>query len=596
MFLKKTPNKSGRINLAIVDGYYDKATKKTKHKVIESLGYLDELEKQYDDPIDYFTKRAKKLTEEKKARQAPINFTFYDSDRLCVGDNLRKNFGYAALSKIYHELELDKFLNNRQRHTKESYDANTILKMLVYSRILAPASKKSSFDHREMFFEKTNYSLDDVYRCLSFLNKHKETIQVWINDKIKENYGRDTSLIYYDVTNYYFETDEQNDFLRKGVSKEHRPNPIVQMGLFMDNNAIPLTYELFAGNTNDCLTYRPNFGRIKKQFNLGRVISVADKGMTTGDNIWYTINTPAHDGYVFSMSIRGAEKSMKKYVLDDDGYVWLGKEYKRKSRKYPRTIQVTSTSGKKIKKQVDEKQVVFWSEKYAKRAKAEREATLAKARDLAANPGSYTRATSYGAAKYVKKVDYDKDTGEILTASSILDIDEDLIREEEALDGYYMLLTSEMDTPDDKIIDMYRGLWRIEESFKITKSELEARPVYVWTREHIEAHFLTCFVALTISRILEMKLEHKYSAGRIIDSLSRAECSLLQQNYYVFDYYDEVLKDIGNVTNIDFSKRIRTLGEIKQVIADSKKKRHRYIGNSKSQKNFLKALILENTL
>ena len=572
MFLKKTPNKSGRINLAIVDGYYDKATKKTKHKVIESLGYLDELEKQYDDPIDYFTKRAKKLTEEKKARQAPINFTFYDSDRLCVGDNLRKNFGYTALSNIYHELELDKFLNNRQRHTKESYDANTILKMLVYSRILAPASKKSSFDHREMFFEKTNYSIDDVYRCLSFLNKHKETIQVWMNDKIKENYGRDTSLIYYDVTNYYFETDEQNDFLRKGVSKEHRPNPIVQMGLFMDNNAIPITYELFAGNTNDCLTYRPNFGKIKKRFNLGRVISVADKGMTTGDNIWYTINTPAHDGYVFSMSIRGAEKSMKKYVLDDDGYVWLGKEYKRKSRKYPRTIQVTSTSGKKIKKQVDEKQVVFWSEKYAKRAKAEREATLAKARDLAANPGSYTRATSYGAAKYVKKVDYDKDTGEILTASSILDIDEDLIREEEALDGYYMLLTSEMDTPDDKIIDMYRGLWRIEESFKITKSELEARPVYVWTREHIEAHFLTCFVALTISRILEMKLEHKYSAGRIIDSLSRAECSLLQQNYYVFDYYDEVLKDIGNVTNIDFSKRIRTLGEIKQVIADSKKK------------------------
>ena len=572
MFLKKTPNKSGRINLAIVDGYYDKATKKTKHKVIESLGYLDELEKQYDDPIDYFTKRAKKLTEEKKARQAPINFTFYDSDRLCVGDNLRKNFGYTALSNIYHELELDKFLNNRQRHTKESYDANTILKMLVYSRILAPASKKSSFDHREMFFEKTNYSLDDVYRCLSFLNKHKETIQVWMNDKIKENYGRDTSLIYYDVTNYYFETDEQNDFLRKGVSKEHRPNPIVQMGLFMDNNAIPITYELFAGNTNDCLTYRPNFGKIKKQFNLGRVISVADKGMTTGDNIWYTINTPAHDGYVFSMSIRGAEKSMKKYVLDDDGYVWLGKEYKRKSRKYPRTIQVTSTSGKKIKKQVDEKQIVFWSEKYAKRAKAEREATLAKARDLAANPGSYTRATSYGAAKYIKKVDYDKDTGEILTASSILDIDEDLIREEEALDGYYMLLTSEMDTPDDKIIDMYRGLWRIEESFKITKSELEARPVYVWTREHIEAHFLTCFVALTISRILEMKLEHKYSTERIIDSLSRAECSLLQQNYYVFDYYDEVLKDIGNVTNIDFSKRIRTLGEIKQVIADSKKK------------------------
>lgn len=572
MYLKKTPNAQGRIRLSIVDNYYDKQKKCSRQKTIESIGFLDELEKTYDDPIDHFQKRVDLLNQQKKEKQVPINFTFYDSDRLCVGDNLRKNFGYAAFSKIYHELRLDSFFNNKQRHTKESYDANTIMKMLVYSRLLAPASKKASYDNRDWFFEKTDYSLDDVYRCLTFLNKHKESLQVWMNDNIKKQYSRDTSLIYYDVTNYYFETDEQTDLLRKGVSKEHRPNPIVQMGLFMDNNAIPITYELFAGNTNDCLTYRPNFGRIKKQFDLGRVISVADKGMTTGDNIWYTINTPTKDGYVFSMSIRGADKSIKEYVLDENGYEWIGEEYKRKSRLCPRIIQITSKNGKKIKKQVDEKQVVFWSQKYATRAKAEREAALAKARDLAKHPGNYTRATSYGAAKYVKKVEYDKETGEILTASSILDINEDLIREEEALDGYYMLLTSEMDTPDDKIIDIYRGLWRIEESFKITKSELEARPVYVWTNEHIEAHFLTCFVALTLSRILEMKLEHKYSAGRILESLSKANCSLIQQNYYMFDYFDEVLKDIGDLMNIDFAKRIRTLGNIKQTLAETKKK------------------------
>ena len=187
------------------------------------------------------------------------------------------------------------------------------------------------------------------------------------------------------------------------------------------------------------------------------------------------------------------------------------------------------------------------------------------------NPGNYTRTTSYGAAKYVKKIDYDKETGEILTASSGLDIDEDKIREEESLDGYYMLLTSEMETSDDEIIDMYRGLWRIEESFKVTKSELEARPVYVWPKEHIEAHFLTCFVALIIARILENKLERKYSIGTILESLSKAKCSLIQQNYYLFDYYDEVLKDIGRVTDIDFGKRIRTLGEIKKVLAKTKK-------------------------
>lgn len=571
MHLKKTKTSSGRIYLSIADSYYDKQQKTSRSKTIESLGYLDELEKQYDDPIVHFAKRVEQLKKEKQARQAPINFTFYDSDRLCAGDDFRKNFGYAALSKIYHELGINTFLINRQRHSKEEYDANTIMKMLVYSRLIAPASKKSSFDDREMFFEKADYSLDDVYRCLSFLNKHKENLQIWLNDKIKENYGRDASLIYYDVTNYYFESDEQDDFKRKGVSKEHRPNPIIQMGLFMDNNGLPITYELFSGNVNDCLTYRPNFGRIKKEFDLGRVICVADKGMTTGDNIWYTINTPAQDGYVFSMSVRGADKAIKDYVLNDKGYEWLGTEYKRKSRRCPRIIQVTSQTGKKLKKTVHEKQVVFWSEKYEKRAKADRAAALTKAQDLINNPGSYVRATSYGAAKYVKKIDYDNETGEILTASSTLELDEEKLREEEALDGYYVLLTSEMDKSDDEIIDIYRGLWRIEESFKVTKSELEARPVYVWTRDHIEAHFLTCFVALTIARILELKLERKYSIGRLLEALSKAQCSLVQQNYFLFDYYDEVLKDIGTAMDIDFAKRIRTLGEIKKVLADTKK-------------------------
>lgn len=572
MHLKKAKTSSGRIYLSIADSYYDKEKKMSRSKTIESLGYLDDLEKQYDNPIAHFQKRVDQLKMEKKARQAPINFTFYDSDRLCTSDtSLRKNFGYAPLSQIYHELGIHTFLINRQRHSKEEYDANTIMKLLVYSRLLQPSSIKAAFENRRQFFEKTDYSLDDIYRCLDFFYKHRENIQVWLNDKIRKNYGRDTSLIYYDVTNYYFESDDQDDFKRKGVSKEHRPNPIIQMGLFMDNNGIPITYELFPGNTNDCLTYRPNFGRIKKQFDLGRVISVADKGMTTGDNIWYTINTPARDGYVFSMSVRGADKKLKEYVLEEEGYTWLGTEYKRKSRKYPRTIHITTATGKKMDKVADEKQVVFWSEKYAKRTKADRAAALAKAADLTKNPGNYTRATSYGAAKYVKKVDFDKDSGEILTASSVLELNEELIRQEELFDGYYVLLTSEMEEPDDRIIDIYRGLWRIEESFKVTKSELEARPVYVWTREHIEAHFLICFIALTIARILELKINRKYSIGKLLGSLSKAQCTLLQQNYYLFDYYDEVLKDIEDVTGIDFSKRIRTLGEIKKILANTKK-------------------------
>lgn len=571
MYLKKTPNPKGRIRLSIVDNYYNKEKKCSRQTTIETLGWLDELEQKYEDPIAYFKERVAMLNKEKQEKQAPINFTFHDTDRLAVGDDLRKNFGYVALSRIYHELGIHTFLTSRQRSFKSEYDANTIMKMLVYSRLLFPASKKASFNGRERFFEKTNYSLDDVYHCLTFLNAHKERLQIWLNEKIKENYGRDTSLIYYDVTNYYFETDEQTEFLRKGVSKENKQKPIVQMGLFMDNKNVPITYELFPGNTNDCLTYKPNFDRIKKQFNLGRVITVADKAMATGDNIWHTINTASNDGYVFSTSVRGADKSTKDYILDENGYEWFGTEYKRKSRVLTRTITITTENGTKVKKQIDEKQVIFWSEKYARRTKAEREASIAKAMELTKNPGAYTRATSYGAAKYVKKIDYDKTTGEILTSSSILDLDMEKIQKEEALDGYYMLLTSELKTPDDEVISMYHGLWRIEESFRVTKSELEARPVYVWTREHIEAHFIICFVALIIARLLENKLERKYSISCLLETLAKSECSLVQQNYYLFDNYNEVLKDIGDAMGIDFGKRIRTLGEIKKILARTKK-------------------------
>ena len=569
MHLKKTPQKSGRIYLSIVDGYYDKDRGHSRTKTLESLGFLDELEKQYDDPIAFFTAKVEQMKKEKSLQKSPLCFEFHPDETMNRDCTYRKNFGHTVLSDIYHELEINKFFISRQRSTKLNFDTNNIMKLLVFSRLLVPASKKKTFEGRESYFEKTNYTLDDVYRCLSFFNKQSSNLQLWLNEKIKLSYGRDSSLVYYDVTNYYFETDKTDDFKKKGPSKEHRPNPIVQMGLFIDNNGIPITFQLFPGNTHDCLTYRPNLSRIKKEYNFGKVVVVADKGMTTGDNIWYTLS--AKDGYVFSMSIRGADKELKNYVLKDDGYEWLGKEYKRKSRLYPRTIQVTTTNGKKIKKTVHEKQVIFYSEKYDKRAKAERAAVIAKAQDLIANPGKYTKATSHGAAGYIKNIDFDKETGEILSTSKALLLDFKKLEDEEALDGYYAIVTSECEETTDRIIDMYRGLWKIEESFRITKSELEARPVFVSREDHIQAHFLTCFVALVIARILEMKMDHHYSLSQMLESLKKSECTYLQMNHYLFDYYDDVLKDLGKQFGIDFSKRIRSLGEIKKILADTKK-------------------------
>ncbi len=570
MHLKKTKQKSGRIYLSIVDGYYDRQRGHARTITIEKLGYLDDLEKQYDDPIAFFKKRVEKLKKEKAEKKAPITIDFDRDERLELNQTYRKNFGYSALSRIYHELEINRFLISRQRSAKMEYSSNDIMKLLIYSRLLYPASKRKTYKDRSRFFEKDNYSLDDVYRFLTFLNKHSSALQLWLHQRIKQQYGRDTDLVYYDVTNYYFESETTDELRRKGVSKEHRPNPIVQMGLFMDSKGIPITYQLFPGNTNDCLTFRPNLSRIQTEYDLGRIIVVADKGMTTGDNIYYTLS--AKNGYVFSMSVRGADKELKRFVLDDNGYEWHGEEYKRKSRLYPRTILVTGTSGKKLKKRVDEKQVVFYSEKYAKRAKEERSAAVSKALELINNPGKYTRATSYGAAGYIKNIQFDKETGEIVTSKKLLMIDEDKLREEEALDGYYVIVTSECEESDDRIIDMYRGLWKIEESFRVTKSDLEARPVYVSTEDHIHAHFLTCFVALVIARILETLMERKYSIAHMLYSLGKAECSYVKQNYYLFDYCDEVLEDIGNTLNIDFSKRIRSLGEIKKIFADTKKK------------------------
>lgn len=570
MYLKKSTNrKTGRTYLSVVESYYDKKSKSSRTKTIESIGYLDELSERYDDPVAHFSAYVDELNKQQESDKAPIMLEFAASEKLEVGTNLRKNFGHVVLSSIYHELGIDKFLINRQRSTKIKANTNDIMKLLVFSRLLAPGSKKNTYENREMYFDKHNYSLDDVYRSLSFFNQKSNELQLWINDRIIEKYNRDTSLVYYDVTNYYFEIDKQDDLRRKGVSKEHRPNPIVQMGLFMDTNGIPITFDLYPGNTNDCLTYRPTLSRIKREYNLGKAIVVADKGMSTGDNIYYTLS--AKDSYVFSMSVRGASKEIKEFVLDQQGYKWFGEEYKRKERRTPRTIKVTGTSGKKLNRTVHEKQIVFYSEKYAKRAKADRAVAIEKARNLIRSPGSYTRSTSYGAAGYVKNIMFDKKTGEVLTSGQALSLNEEKIREEEALDGYYLIVTNEFNLSADKVIDIYRGLWKIEESFKVTKSDLETRPVYVSREEHIKAHFLICFVALVIARIIELNLKHKHDISKVIESLQKCTCTNLQQNYYFFDYYDEVLKDLGEICSVDFSHKIRTLKEIKKILASTKK-------------------------
>ncbi|MGI6449993.1 MAG: IS1634 family transposase [Desulfitobacteriia bacterium] len=580
MNLKQSRRKDGRVYLSIEKAYRDKTTGKSRAKTVKSLGYLDELAKEYDDPIAHFKEVARKMTEEEKSEKK-VSLSINMDEKLSVGTDNRKNFGYAAILKIYHELGLDVFFKNKSRHENFEYNTNSIMLLLIVSRFLSPGSKKKAFEEKTRYFERFNFSLADVYRSLTHFSKISKEFQRYLNAQIAAKYGRNTKTIYYDVTNFYFEIDQADEFRKHGLSKEKRRDPIVQMGLAMDADGIPLHYELFPGNTVDKETFRPVIGEVRRNYDTGRVIVVADMGIITGDNIFYLQGKDKgknFNGYVFSFSVRGGTKEFKEFVLSAKGYVGKdGKpvdedtDFKIKSRIIARDINVTLSSGKKVKKTVYEKQVVFWARKYALKAQAEREEVLKKAYDLASNPQKYTKATSYGAAKYVKNLKFDEKTGEILKVKERPVFDSERVAEEAKYDGYYAIVTSELDMSDIEVIETYRGLWEIEETFRVTKGVLETRPVYVSLQDHINAHFLTCFIALTIMRIMQKKTGKLYSAERIVECLNKISCSNEHENIYLFDYRSEISDAIGDALGIDFTNKRLRLGDIKKILAQAKK-------------------------
>lgn len=560
---------NGRVYLSIVHGYRDPVTKKVRKKTIKSLGYLDELEKIYKDPVLHFKAEVEEMNRQHALENRPVEFSINPKETLTDSKENRKNIGYAALSRIYHELGLHVFFSNSSRSFKSKFNTNNIMKLLIYSRILFPASKKKTYEQRGLYFENNDFSLDDVYRCLTQVITFKDRLQKHLHQRIRDKYGRTTELVYYDVTNYYFEIDKQDELRKKGVNKEFRPDPIVQMGLLMDTKGLPITYDLFPGNTNDCLTLMPVLDQVKKNYEIGRTIVVADKGINTADNIAFCL--AKGDGYVYSQTVRGGNKELKSYVLDPEGYRQFGDGYKIKSRLYPREIAISNAQGSRTKIRIDEKQVVFYSPDYDLRAKADRAPALLKARDLVKNPSRYNKAVSYGAAKYVKNLVFDPKTGEIVTTKQKPIFDEAKLQGEEKFDGYYAIVTSEWEKTDEEIVDIYRGLWRIEEAFKVTKSDLESRPVYLSRDDHIRGHFLICFVALVIARLLALNLENKYSISKIVESLKTASGSLLEKNWYVFDYTDEITQTIKEKMGVDFSRKYLKVGEIKKMIGDTKK-------------------------
>ena len=607
MYLKKTLNRQGRIYLSFVQGYRDEFGK-VKQKTVENIGFLDELSKSYNNPIEYF----KNLAKEKNNEQIK-EYTIKNLKSKTIDDNShQKNLGYVILKKVYNELGISSILNKKQSSLNIKYSLEEIMKLLVFSRILFPASKNETYNNRDIFFDKFDFSLKDLYRSLDLFESMKDDIIKSIWNNTKDSYNRDTSITYYDTTNYYFEIsyndedliDENGNVLekgsrKKGPSKEHRKTPIIGMGLLMDKNAIPLSYDLFPGNESEKLMMRPTLKKTKSKFGINRTIIVADRGQNTSDNTVFIAGKNDddhinHDGYVYGQSIIGADKEFKTWALDqsefindyvygDDGNLITYKAavkdengnilryeakpviFKHKSRVYAKKVKIKKDNKRKVVYQIYQKQMIYYSKKYADRQKHERELAIKKAKDLINNPGKYTQVTSYGCTKYINNIRFNEETGEVPEGLE-LSLKLDKIKEEEKYDGYYSIVTSEKNLSDKEIRDIYKGLWKIEESFKITKSDLETRPVFVWTKEHIEAHFLTCFISLVILRLIESKTNRKFSTKSIINSLKQYTSNNLEHDIYLQNFTNDIIKDLSKIYNVDLSRKYLTLSEIKKIL------------------------------
>ena len=590
MFLKSTKQKNGRINLSFVEGFRDPVTKKTKHKIIENLGYVDEYLDRYEDPQAHFREVARIRTQKMKEEEAEKEIylgSVYADELMDESEDSMKHMGFLPLSSIYHELKLDQFIINRQRSKSMDYSLNDVMQLLVYTRVLSPGSKMASFQQKDNIARPFNCDWFDVYRALDYFAAFREEILLHLHEQVRINYNRRTHVVFYDVTNYYFEIDQEDEFRRKGFCKHNTRNPLVQMGLLLDADAIPITYRLFRGNTHDSQTMMPLLQETRADYGLGRIITVADKGLNSGDNIAFLMSKG--DGFIFSQKIRGATQDLQSYVFDPTGYVekkgivkqadaWSEKDgnqdmpvFRMKSRFYPQKFWVTHADDIKRKIPLDVKQIVCYNELYARRQKHKRAEVLEKAQKIIANPKRYDKKEAGGALRYVRNIEYNPETGERINTKRIPYLDLDKVVEDEKYDGYYAIITSEIDMPDHEVVKAYHELWEIERSFRITKSDLESRPVYVSLEQRIEAHFLTCFIALLILRLLSKRLDERYAPEQIIQSLRKYQVCFVKDNVFKATYYDHIIKDLGDALNLTLNRRFLRTGEIKQLVADSKK-------------------------
>jgi transposase len=546
MFIKKVKIKTNNTHsIYLVESYRDKLGN-PKHRTIKSYGVLEELKKNNPNILEELKQEAQRLTKEMEIDSTQV--ITIDFTKLQTKSFL--NYGYVFLERIYNRIGISSFIKKYQEQLKCRYNLDDILKLLVFSRCLNPESKKKTYEDKgNYFFGFNNFKLEDIYKSLDYLAEIKDDLTYEMHKGISEEYGRDCTLVFYDVTNYYFESEEFTGLRQKGVSKEKKKTGIVQMGLFIDQNAIPITYELFPGCTNDLSTMKPILEKIKKQYNLGRITIVADKGNNSGTNLEYINNFG--DKYIISQKIRMRGNKIADIVLDQDDYIVNSNEtFKYKTVSREREIKENG----KIISTITEHLLCFWSLKEERYQHAKR-GLLDEKIDKFINDTSLLNASnSFGLKKYFKKTIYNKETGEIVKTKNHYEFNQEKYERDIALDGYYAIVTNDLELTPFDIIDKYRQLSIIEDSFRVTKTDLEGRPVYVWTDEHIKGHFLTCFISLTLYRLLQLETGNKYSVNRLKEALNSAMMIEMSNGISHMNKISEIIDEMAKKYNLDLTK------------------------------------------
>lgn len=533
-------------SLYVVKSIYH--NKKRTNKVVEKLGTYEKLKQTLDeDPIEWAKKYVEKLNEQEKNGTRTILVKYNPSKVIEKNQQISFNGGYLFLEKIYYELGLNAICKDISQKYKFAYDLNNILSRLIYSRIIYPSSKLATFELSKKYIEQPNFELHDIYRALEVISKETDFIQSELYKNSLKVSKRNTNILYYDCTNYFFEIEQESGLRQYGPSKEHRPNPITQMGLFMDGDGIPLAFNITAGNTNEQITLKPLEEKILDDFKLSKFIVCTDAGLASNAN--RNFNDKDERAFITTQSIKKLKKYLMDWALSPNDWALSGD-----TKKYNiNDIEKDESSIELYKDRIffkerwikenglEQKLIVTYSLKYRNYQRQIRNSQIERAKVAITNKSfKLDKCNQNDFKRFIKKTNITND-GEI-AEKKVLTLNNDVIQKEEQFDGFYGVCTN-LDDDAEEIIKVNQRRWEIEESFRIMKSEFKARPVYLSRDDRITAHFTTCFLSLVLLRFLEKRLEEKYTTSKIIDTLKNMNFSESIGNGYIPTYTRTDLTD-----------------------------------------------------